>query len=133
MKKICLLCMGLIFWAACESSTSPPTPTPPTPPAKHAKVVVIEGPIFEDGYIIFWYKGRVRNDGEITAKFSKIYFYVRDSGNSLIAQEWTYIDDTDLVPAETSAFDIIFSDENHSIRDKMDKSKTTYEIKWDES
>jgi hypothetical protein len=129
MKRIFLLCFSLIaLFASCES----PESSEPTPVAKHAKVVVIEGPLFEDGYSIFWYKGRVRNDGEITAKFSKIYFYIRDSGNSLIAQEWTYIDDTDLVPAETSAFDVLFSDDGHSIRDRMDKSKTTYEIKWDE-
>ena len=123
MKKVFLFYIALIFFSACNT---------PTEAEKHANVILIEGPIFEDGYTIFFYKGRVRNDGEIAAKFSKIYFYIRDSGNNLLAQEWTFIDDDDLTPGETSAFDVLFSDDGHSIRDRKDDSKMTYEIKWDE-
>ncbi len=128
MPKVCWPFLVILFLAACESPSSSDAPAP----VKHASVVMIEGPLFEDGYTIFWYKGRVRNDGQGTAKFSQIYFYLRDSGNNLIAQEYSYIDDTELVPQETSAFDVLFSDDNHSIRDHMDKSKMSYEIKWDE-
>lgn len=121
-----LLVIGLILLAliSCKSPES-------SEPEKLANVVMIEGPIFEDGYTIFWYKGRVQNKGDATASFSKIYIYIRKSDNTLIAQEWSYVDDTDLTPSETSAWDVLFSDDSHSIRDAMDKSKTTYEIKWD--
>jgi hypothetical protein len=93
---------------------------------------LLEGPLFEDGYTIFWYKGRLQNIGQANAKFTKVYVYVRKSDNTLLAQEWTYADDDDLAPQETTAFDVLFSDDSHSIRDQMDKGKTTFEIKWDE-
>ena len=125
MKKIYLLCISLALIVSCKDLTSPE-------PEKHANVIMLEGPLFEDGYIIFSYKGRLQNVGQINAKFTKVYVYVRKSDNTLIAQEWTYADDTDLAPQETTAWDVIFMDENHSIRDQMDKSKTTTEIKWDE-
>lgn len=125
MKGIHLLSLCVILLlSSCESPTS-------SEPEKAANVIMFEGPIFEDGYTIFWYKGRVKNVGNANADFGKIYVYVRKSDNSLIAQEWSYIDDTDLAPQETSAWDVLFSDDNHAIRDAMDKSKTTYEIKWD--
>jgi hypothetical protein len=128
MKRLFFLCIGLAALAACKNVTDALTPEP----VKHANVIMLEGPIFEDGYIIFEYKGRLQNVGEVTAKFTKVYVYVRKSDNSLIAQEDTYADDTELVPQETTAWNVIFMDENHSIRDQMDKSKLTYEIKWDE-
>lgn len=115
-----------LFMASCES------PSKSEPPAKHANVIMLEGPLFQDGHIIFEYKGRLKNVGEATAKFTKVYIYVRKSDNSLLAQDYTYADDTDLVPQETTAWNVIFMDENHAIRNQMDKSKLSYEIKWDE-
>ena len=125
MKKISWLLLGLSFIAfflACESITGP---------EKKANVIMLEGPIFEDGYTIFYYKGRVKNIGTANAKFTKVYIYIRKSDNSLIAQEYTYVDDDDLAPNETSVFDVLISDSGRTIRDHMDKAKTTYEIKWD--
>ena len=98
-------------------------------PDKKANVVMIEGPVFVDGYSIFQYQGRVRNDGDATAKFAKVYVYLRRSDNSLIEQGYSYIDDSDLAPGETSPWDVLFSDDDHVKRNIMDKSKMTYEIK----
>jgi len=101
------------------------------PEPKKANIVVIEGPIFEDSYIIFYVKGRVQNKGNAAAKFAKITIYIRDSSGGLIAQEWSYIDDTDLAPNETSPWEVLFWDDDRGIRNRMDFSKTTWEIKWD--
>jgi len=101
------------------------------PEPKKANVIVIEGPIFEDGYWIFQVKGRVQNKGDATAKFAKITIYIRDSAGSLLAQETSYIDDTDLAPNETSPWGVLFWDEDSAIRNNMNFSKTTWEIKWD--
>ena len=127
MKHFFILCLSLAALTACKS----PEDTNIPEPDKQANVIMLEGPLFEDGYTIFWYKGRVKNIGQATAEFAKIYIYCRKSDSTLIAQEWSYIDDTEIVPDETSAWDVLFSDDNHSIRDQMDKAKTTYEIKWD--
>jgi len=120
---IVYLCVTL-WMMSCKNPVSPAA-------EKRANVIMLEGPIFEDGYTIFWYKGRVKNIGEANARFTRIYIYARKSDNTLLAQEWTYADDTDLAPQETSAWSVVFSDSSHVIRDQMDKSKMTYEIKWD--
>ena len=104
----------------------------PFAPDKKANVVMIEGPVFVDGYTIFEYQGRVKNNGDATAKFAKVYIYLRRSDSSLIEQDDTYIDDTDLTPGEASPWNVLFSDSDHAKRNAMDKSKMTYEIKWDE-
>jgi hypothetical protein len=110
----------------CKSSESPDNE-----PAKAANVIMQEGPIFVDGYTIFSYKGTVKNTGTANAGFTKIYIYLRRSDNSLIDQDYTYADDVDLAPGETAPWEIIFLDDGGAIRAAMDKSKTTYEIKWD--
>lgn len=138
MKRLLIVLVVFLFLASCKetptspitSTTTTSTTTTTTVPAK-ANVVVIEGPIFEDGYSLFSVKGRVQNKGDATAKYAKITIYIRDSGSVLIAQEWSYIDDTDLMPNETSPWSVLFWDENKSIRNKMNFSKTTWEIKWD--
>lgn len=127
MKKLVFLCIVLTAAIACQDSSSPTTPA-----VKHANVIMLEGPIFEDGYSLFEYKGRVKNTGEATASFAKIYIYVRKSDSSLLAQADSYVDDTELTPQETSAWDVLFWDEDHKIRDTMDSGKLTYELKWDE-
>jgi len=128
MRRFCFLLIAITFLVACES----PSSSEPEPPAKHANVVMLEGPLFEDGYLLFEYKGRLQNKGDATAKFTKVYVYVRKADNALIAQEDTYADDTDLIPQETTAWNVLFWDDTHSIRDQMDQGKLTYEIKWDE-
>ena len=117
---IICLCLGMI---SCKDIFAPEP--------KKANVIVIEGPIFEDGYWIFQVKGRVQNKGDATAKFAKITIYIRDSAGSLLAQETSYIDDTDLAPNETSPWGVLFWDEDSAIRNNMNFSKTTWEIKWD--
>jgi hypothetical protein len=125
VKKSLLLLLAIAaIWTCKSSTTSPEAP-------KTANVVMLEGPNFEDGYSIFWYKGRAQNKGTAAASYAKVYIYIRKTDSSLIAQEWTYLDDTDLQPGETTPFEVLFSDDDHSIRDHMDKSKTTSEFKWD--
>lgn len=115
--------ISIILLAGCESIMGPD---------KKANVVMIEGPIFEDGYSIFFVKGRVQNKGDNTAMFAKVTIYIRNSSGNLIAQETTYVDDDELTPNETSPWDTLFSDSDKGTRNQMDFSKTTYEIKWDE-
>lgn len=119
---VCLIVLA----PACKSLLDPDEPTAPT-----ANVVMIEGPILEDYSSFFIVKGRVQNKGTAAAKFGKITIYIRSVSGGLIAQDWSYLDDTDLQPNETSPFGVLISDDNHSIRNQMDFSKTTWEIKWD--
>src|SRR4030042_4285289 len=116
-----------LFMYSCESPSSESVPV-----VKHANVIMLEGPLFEDGYSLFEYKGRLQNIGEATAKFTKVYVYVRKSDSTLIAQEDTYADDTDLVPQETTAWNVLLWDEDHAIRNSMEKHKLTYETKGGE-
>lgn len=127
MKKAFFLMVICLCLASCESPNSPEKEEVKLT----ANVIMIEGPVFEDGYTIFYYKGRVQNTGTASAKYAKIYVYLRKTDGSLIAQEYSYVDDTDLAPSETSPWDVIFSDGDKVKRGAMDKSKTTYEIKWD--
>jgi len=101
-------------------------------PTKKANVVMIEGPVFVDGYSIFEYQGRVKNNGTATAMFTKVYVYLRRSNNSLIEQNFSFIADIDLASGEMAPWSVLFSDGNYAKRDAMDKSKTTYEILWNE-
>jgi SLAP domain-containing protein len=121
---IVIIFLVIIFSFGCDSLFGPD---------KKADVVMFEGPIFEDGYTIFYVKGRVKNQGDNTAEFTQITIYIRDSAGGLIAQETTYIDDNYLSPGNTSPWSVIFSDSEHNIRDQMDFDETTYEIKWDEA
>lgn len=114
-----LLCLAFFF---CNLS----------PLKKEANVVMLEGPIFENSAKIFYYKGRVQNKGGGKALWLKIYIYIRDSAGNLLAQEETYADDYELEPGKTSAWDVIFSYDEHSLRAAMDQTKTTYKIEWDE-
>jgi hypothetical protein len=101
----------------------------PLGPGKKANVVMIEGPVFVDGYSLFEYQGRVKNAGDATAKLTDVYIYLRRSDNSLIEQDYAYVGE--LTPGETAPWNVLFWDEDHAKRNAMDKSKTTYEIKWD--
>lgn len=96
-----------------------------------ANVIMIEGPIFEDGYSLFTYKGIVKNIGNKKAEWVKIYIYIRKSNGDLITFDYSYADDYELDPGETSPWDVLFWDPDKKIRNSMDKSKTTYEIKWE--
>ena len=129
MKKLVILIVAvslLMISPACKNIFGPDDP-------ETANVVLIEGPIFEDASFYFWVKGRVQNTGTITATFAKITIFIRDAAGTLLAQDWSYIDDTELVAGETSAFDVIIDDDGGGVRAAMDFSKTTWEIKWDTS
>lgn len=130
MKRATLIwvvvCLGLVFFL--ENCSSPSSSEPPA----KANVVMFEGPIYVEDELSFSYKGTVKNSGNKNAQFTKVYIYLRKSDNSLIDQEDTYVDDTDLAPQETSAWEWMWLDFDGSIRAKMDKTKTTFEIKWDE-
>ena len=124
--KRALLCVAvclIICSQACKSLLNPDEP------AGRQTLSLLKARSLRTATSLFFVKGRVENSGNAAAKFSKITIYIRNSSSGLIAQDWTYVDDTDLQPNETSPFDVLFSDDNHSIRDKMDFSKTTWEIK----
>ena len=96
-----------------------------------SNVVMIEGPIFQDSYSLFEYKGIVKNIGNADAEWVKIYIYVYNSAGNLLDYEYTYADDYMLAPGESSPWNVLFWDDQKSTRNQMDHSKTTYEIKWD--
>jgi hypothetical protein len=102
-----------------------------TEPDKKANVVMVEGPAFEDSSASFLYKGRVQNQGDTTAGFTRVIIYIRNSSSALLKQAETNLVDVALEPNETSAWEVKFSDENRTLRDSMDQAKTTYEIKWE--
>ena len=124
-KIISLSILLALLLPNCKSPAEPEQP-------KHANVIMFEGPIYVEDELSFSYKGTVKNVGLITAKFAKVYIYLRKSDNSLIDKQDTYIDDTELLAQETSAWDWMWLDFDGTLRDKMDKNKTTFEIKWDE-
>jgi len=97
-----------------------------------ANVIMAEGPLYKDTQWTFTYFGIVKNIGNKKAWFTKIYIYLHDSNGNLVDYDWTYADDTELDPGETSSWEWIWWDDNRELRNKFDKSKTTYEIKWDE-
>jgi hypothetical protein len=125
MKGFALLFLILSFVASCDVFKTI------TEPDKKANVVMNEGPTLEDGTTGFKYRGRVINNGDATAGFTKVTIVVRNSSSSELARAETNIVDVALEPNESSAWEVTFSDTNHTIRDAMDKAKTTYEIKWE--
>lgn len=127
MKKAFCLVVTCLCLAACESPNSPEKEEVKLT----ANVVMTEGPVFEDGYTIFYYKGSVKNIGTGPASYVKIYVFLRRTDGSLITQEYSYSDDYNLEPGESSPWDVLISDGDKAKRGAMDKSKTTFEIKWD--
>ena len=127
---VSMVFLAIAAGTTCDFQDSPTAPSTPRAVAP-ANVVIIEGPLFVDGYTIFYIKGRVQNQGKTRASFAKVTFYVRTSASVLLAQETSYIDDYDLDPDETAPFEVLFSDSGRAIRNAMDFSKTTWEIKWD--
>lgn len=114
------------------STTSVFTTTTTTIPVG-ANVIMTEGPIFIDGYSVFTYKGIVKNIGYAKAFYVKVYIYLRKTDGYLLDFDYAYIDSTDpphLNQNETSGWSILFSDSDHSKRNAMNKSKTTYSIQW---
>lgn len=97
-----------------------------------ANVIMQEGPLYKETDWTFTYFGIVKNIGNKKAWFTKIYIYLHDSGGNLVDYDWNYADDTELDPSETSPWEWTWWDDNKDLRNNFDKSKTTYEIKWDE-
>jgi len=125
MRGFAFLFLILAFVASCDVLKTI------TEPDKKANVVMVEGPAFEDSSASFLYKGRVQNQGDTTAGFTRVIIYIRNSSSALLKQAETNLVDVALEPNETSAWEVKFSDENRTLRDSMDQAKTTYEIKWE--
>jgi len=125
MRKFAFLFLILAFFASCDVFKTI------TEPDKKANVVMIEGPTFEDDSTSFAYKGRVQNQGDATAGFTKVTISIRNSSGSALSQKETNLTDVGLEPNEICAWEMTFADENRTLRDSMDKAKTTYEIKWE--
>jgi hypothetical protein len=116
---------------ATTTSTTTSTTTTTIPPVG-ANVIMTEGPIFIDGYSFFTYKGIVKNIGYAKAFNVKIYIYLRKTNGYLLDFDYTYIDtiSTDLNQNEIAGWSILFPDSDHSKKNAMNKSKTTYSIQW---
>lgn len=82
------------------------------------------------GVLYFDYTGVVKNTGTAQANSVRVYIYVYNSQGTLIENEWKFADSQTLAPQAISAYTVKFSDEGSAVRNQLDKSKTTYEIKW---
>jgi len=98
---------------------------------RHANVIMIEGPKFKKDQYTFSYFGKVKNIGNRKADFVKVYIYLNDSNEKLVDYKYSYVDKTDLEINETSTWTVTWFFENELLN-KIDKSKTTYEIEWEE-
>lgn len=97
-----------------------------------ADVIMISGPLYKEDEWSFTYFGKVKNQGTYEASFVKVYIYLNDSNGNLVDYDWNFIDKTDLKPNEQSPWSWTWWDENRSLRNKIDKSKTEYDIEWSE-
>lgn len=101
-----------------------------------ANVVMTSGPIWKEPWLYsddyFSYFGKAKNQGTYKASYVKIYIYLNDNNGNLIDYDYTYVDKTDLDPGEESPWEVVWHDENRTIRNKIDKSKTEYEFEWSE-
>jgi len=97
-----------------------------------ANVIMVTGPLWKETTWTFTYFGIVKNIGNKKAWFTKIYIYLYDAGGNLLDYDYNYADDTELDPGETSPWSWSWWDEGKALRNKIDKSKTKYEIKWSE-
>ena len=125
MRRFAFLFLILAFVASCDVFKTI------TEPDKKANVVMLEGPAFEDGSSSFSYRGRVQNQGDTTAGFTRVIIYIRNSSSALLKQAETNLVDVALEPKESSNWEVIVPDADRVIRNGKDDSKLTYEIKWE--
>lgn len=125
-------CAVAVCLALAGCGKSPLTPDEPDPVVPHANVVMTEGPLYLDEEWTFEFKGTVKNIGTRSANYAKVYIYLRNSSGTLVDQDYGFADDTDLAVGESSPWDVSWWDDGRGIRDRIDVSKTTYEIFWDE-
>ena len=97
-----------------------------------ADVRMTVGPKYKEDDWTFTYFGRVKNFGQWKADFAKVYIYLYNSSGNLIDQDYGYVDDTELSPGEASPWEVSWWDDDKKIRKKIDKSRTEYEIQWNE-
>ena len=97
-----------------------------------ARVVMISGPTWKEDDWSFTYFGKVKNRGIWKASFTKIYISLYNKNGGLITTDYCYADKTEIKPGSTSNWDLRFSDFDKSLRKKVAKGKTKYEIEWSE-
>jgi len=125
MKKSVLFAVlvGLLLSASgCDSILNP---------TKVVKLEIVEGPTFQNGSMMFGLTGRVKNTGEKTAMYARIVFNLYDSSGNFLIQDWNYLEDSKLEEGEISTFEVLFADEDGTIRAKLDMSKTAASFYWD--
>jgi len=94
-----------------------------------AEVIKVSSPIYKDrGEPGFEYSGVVKNVGNKSVMYVKIYVYLYDSTGNLLSAEWFAADKSPLEPNEQSPWSGTFPDEDRKIRKKLDKSRTKIEI-----
>lgn len=129
MKKLILLCVVVcLSLMGCNKSS----PTSPDPPAPKANVIMHEGPLWRvsaSGNLAYHY-GIVKNIGNRTADYTKVYIYLYKSDGGLLLFEYTYADKTEIQPNDTSPWEVLWW--YPDIKDQFDPSKTKYEIEWSE-
>jgi hypothetical protein len=94
-------------------------------------LIISEGPAYERGDPVFYFKGIVRNNGRAAARGVRVYVYMRDASGVFITHAWTFADENDLEPGESSAWTVMVTDEGGSLQRTMSLDKTTVEIKAD--
>ena len=100
-----------------------------------ADIVHTAGPTWQEDTWTFGYFGVLRNQGTYKASFVKIYIYLYDAAGALqtlLDTDYTYVDKTDLDPGEQSPWENNWWDSPADLRNKVDKTKTLFEIEWSE-
>ncbi len=97
-----------------------------------AILVMTQGPKWKETEWTFAYFGIVKNNGTWKAEFVKVYIYLYNKNGGLIDTKFSYVDKTNISPGEKSSWEVSWWDDDKSIRKKIEKSKTEYEIEWSE-
>lgn len=93
------------------------------------EVINVSRPIYRDrGGPGFEYSGVVKNIGNKSVKYVKVYVYLYDSTENLLEAEWFAADKSPLSPNTQSPWSGTFPDEGRKIRNRLDKSRTKIEI-----
>lgn len=97
-----------------------------------ADLVMISGPKWKEDDWTFSYFGIVKNNGTWKAEFVKVFIYLYKANSDLLDYDYSYVDKTNIAKGGQSPWDVTWWDSDKKIRNKVDKSKTEYEIEWSE-
>ncbi len=97
-----------------------------------ADVRMVSEPKWDEGEWTIEYIGKVRNYGIWTARDTAVCVYLYYENGDSLTHDCDPIVDFELKPGETSSYIVDFWDPDKKLRNKVDKSRTTFGIEWEE-